>query len=198
MIQSLSAEKINANLDKHVQATLDDIRIFDTVTSTNDIAMLFAKEYPDKPTLFVAETQTAGRGKRNRPWVSPKNNLYCSLTWHFHKPISEITDLSMKIGKAMQTGLENYGIKETIKVKHPNDLLCNNKKFAGILIETFTSDPNSCTAIIGFGVNVDIPENAIDIDQPWTSLASITQTKHDRNALAAALLNEICRCLTSY
>lgn len=195
MIQNLNAERIKARLNTKSRQALDDIRVFDAATSTNDIAMVFAKDHPTKHTVFIAETQTQGRGKRNRPWVSPKNNLYCSLTWCFKKKISEITDLSMKIGKALQTGLKTYGIEQEIKIKHPNDLLCNNKKFAGILIETFTLDPTRCIAIIGFGVNVDIPENTVEIDQPWTTLSDITKSTHDRNALAAALLDAVCEVL---
>lgn len=191
-MHALNPEKIKALLKKSTQKHIDDIRVFDSVTSTNEIALVYAKEYPHKNTVFLAETQTAGRGRFNRQWISPKNNIYCSLTWCFKKKISEITDLSVTVGEALQKALKNYGITQNITIKLPNDLLFNNKKLAGILIETFTLDPKHCIAVIGFGLNVDLPENTAGIDQPWTTLSAITQTTHDRNKIIAEIVNCIC------
>jgi len=194
-MQALNAQKIQAQLKSFAQKKIDDIRIFDSTTSTNDLALIYAKEYPEKNTVFLAETQTAGRGRFDRPWVSPKNNIYCSLTWRFKKKMSEISGLSVKIGEALQLALKNYGVKENIHIKLPNDLFFENKKLAGILIETFTLDATHCIAVIGFGLNVEPPENTVGIDQPWTSLAVITKTSHDRNKLTAEILNSICNTL---
>ncbi|MDP1574109.1 MAG: biotin--[acetyl-CoA-carboxylase] ligase [Coxiellaceae bacterium] len=194
-MRSLNAEKIQAGLNTLSRKKIDDIRLFDSVTSTNDLALIHAKEHPDRNTVFLAETQTAGRGRFDRQWISPKNNIYCSLTWRFKKKISEITGLSVKIGEALQLALKNYGIKENIYIKLPNDLFFENKKLAGILIETFTLDASHCIAVIGFGLNVEPPENTVGIDQPWTSLAVITKTSHDRNQLTAEIINSICKTL---
>lgn len=77
-----------------------------------------------------------------------------------------------------------------LQTKWPNDLICNNKKLAGILIEIYAATKTSCTVIIGIGVNVNmLPATTTTIDQPWTSLYAEQQQPYNRNELSAAIIN---------
>ncbi|EKD77447.1 MAG: hypothetical protein ACD_42C00329G0001 [uncultured bacterium] len=105
-------------------------------------------------------------------------------------------DLSIVIAKIIIQALKKYGITQTIEIKYPNDLIFENKKWGGILIETVNHQPRSCSAVIGIGLNVNFSSEKTDkIDQPWTSLSEITQSKHDRNLMCACLLNALCEAL---
>ena len=101
--------------------------------------------------IVVSEQQTSGRGRRGKAWVSPyAANLYFSLAWDFEQGAAKLDGLSLVVGLALQESIEVFsGI--SAKVKWPNDLLVENKKIAGILLE-ITGDPTGlCHVVIGVG-----------------------------------------------
>ncbi|MCM8772004.1 MAG: biotin--[acetyl-CoA-carboxylase] ligase [Candidatus Omnitrophica bacterium] len=115
---------------------------FEKVTSTMDIAKRFLKE---GNIIILAEEQTEGRGRYGRKWISPRGGLYFSFVIEkgFETDyLSEITALSL-----IDT-FKNFGIKDC-KIKFPNDIIINEKKIAGILIEKIDN-----FYIVGVGVNV--------------------------------------------
>jgi BirA family biotin operon repressor/biotin-[acetyl-CoA-carboxylase] ligase len=188
---TLSHKDIIKNLDPLTHQLIPTIRIESSVTSTNDILL---SEKTTQNTALFADTQTLGRGQFDRAWISPPNtNLYFSLAWHFKKPIVELLHLSLLIAQRIQHALTTYGISG-VTIKHPNDLMFHDKKLGGILIETTELKTNATLAIIGIGLNINL-ENSDKINQPWTSLKQMTQTNHDRNLIAALLLNSICDAL---
>lgn len=195
---TLNADLIRKNLTEQTKNSVQ-IRVVESIPSTNDQLLSEAKVTPEKITALFAEAQTQGRGRLGRAWISPANkNLYFSLSWYFQKPIGEIMGLSVSVGKCLAIALNNYGITQPITVKYPNDLMHNHKKLGGILIETIPN-PSHCIAIIGIGVNVNMSAEEINtIDQPWTSLLQITNTPHDRNRLASYLLNALYELLTQW
>jgi len=191
----LTHKAIIKNLNPATRELIPNIRIVFSVTSTNDILLL---EKPTQNTALFTEEQTKGRGRLDRVWISPPHtNIYFSLAWHFKKNISELSGLSLIIAIAIIRALKSFGISHNIKIKWPNDIIYDNKKLGGILIETTNLKSDSCLAIIGIGLNVNL-ENAESIDQPWTSLKQITGKNHDRNMLAALLLNHLCEVITEF
>jgi len=186
-----------------------DISLLDSVGSTNDWAQQQAKSIRDFPFACFAEEQTRGRGRRGRSWISPSNsNIYMSLAWKLAIPVSELGALSIIIGMAVIRALEGVGIKQA-RLKWPNDVLVNDKKIAGILIETVTGKSGSLVVVIGVGLNYNWPGNAPGNssdeatekpDQPWTDVVSVLKTgpessngsRYDsgRDYLAGLLLRE--------
>lgn len=99
----------------------------------------------------------------------------------------------------MVDALKQYGIKQDLGLKWPNDLLCNHQKIAGILIELSGETHNPCSAVIGIGLNIDMSETNHDtITQPWTDVQSLTQKKVNRNELVGILLNELIKTFTHF
>lgn len=189
----LNKKMIVSHLSRHAKKNIGAIQIENEVTSTNDILLSTVKNNPTHNTVLIAESQTAGRGRLGKTWVSlPHANIYLSLSWYFEKPQNEITELSITVGECIIDALKKYGIQQTITLKWPNDLLYENQKLCGILIETVPINTIHSVAIIGIGLNVnDINESNTSINQPWTSLQKITQTTHDRNQLIAYILNSL-------
>jgi BirA family biotin operon repressor/biotin-[acetyl-CoA-carboxylase] ligase len=87
-----------------------------------------------------------------------------------------------------------------IGLKWPNDIYSLDKKLGGILIEASTTADNCCVAVIGLGLNVYLPQSASNsITRPWTDLTTILgQNKVHRNALAAALLNNLLPVIAQF
>ena len=135
-----------------------------TTTSTNDdlLARWRAGELID-PVARITHEQTAGKGRAGRVWLSnPEDTLCFSLAYPFHKRPNELSGLSLVIGLAVIAGIASaLGIRESelqqqgLQLKWPNDLLLNNSKLGGILIEGGQSNPNAPTwMVIGLGLNL--------------------------------------------
>lgn len=135
-----------------------------TTKSTNDdlLARWRAGELID-PVARIAHQQTSGKGRAGRVWLSnPEDTLCFSLAYPFHKRPNELSGLSLVIGLAAISGIATaLGLSEDalhqqgLRLKWPNDLLLNNAKLGGILIEGGQSNPNSPTwMVIGLGLNL--------------------------------------------
>jgi len=134
------------------------IHQYDCVDSTNDLAKDLANNQKicDRE-IIVATQQNKGRGRMNRHWVSPQGNLYFSLVLQPKISLNIIAQLSFVAIVALRLAVnkfvknENYNIQN----KWPNDLLINNKKIAGILLESINSNNICQYLIIGIGVNIN-------------------------------------------
>lgn len=153
------------------------------------------------PPVCIAETQTAGKGRLDRAWHSPfGQNIYFSLAYAFKKEMSELSGLSLIIGLAVCQAIEaTCHLPEPLQVKWPNDIMANNKKLAGILIEVQGESHGGCQVIIGIGINANMQSAAKQqIGQDWTSLREQTGQYQDRNALCATLIKTILEYLTQF
>lgn len=93
---------------------------------------------------------------------------------------------------AVTTAIESITPLNNLKIKWPNDIVVNDKKIAGILIDVQTESNGFCHAIIGIGINVNMEmANKKQINQAWDSLQKITEKYIDRNPLCAALINSL-------
>lgn len=116
-----------------------------------DSTMNVIKNY-DFDTLLVAEKQTLGRGKGERNWISEEsNNIYMSLMINTNKSSLNYFNYSFLSAVSVLKTVETLANKDVdLKVKWPNDVLLNNKKFCGILLEK-----DGDKLVIGIGINVD-------------------------------------------
>jgi len=118
---------------------------FDKITSTQDLAHdLIAQNKISNKTVIIAKTQTAGRGRYKRKWISNIGNLYASFVY---KITERDPRLSYAIAVAVAETLIHFGLIP--QIKWPNDVLIDNKKISGILIEYSQS-----FVIIGIGINI--------------------------------------------
>ena len=167
---------------QHLNSPSTPIELFESLGSTND----YLKESGNTLRVCLAESQTAGRGRLERPWHSPfGKNIYCSMRFPLTKKAHELSGLSLVVGLAICEAIEKiHPLPTPAQVKWPNDILIDDKKIAGTLIEI-----NKDALIIGIGVNINMSE--ADINQPWTSLQKLTGVDHDRNFLCAQLINHV-------
>jgi BirA family biotin operon repressor/biotin-[acetyl-CoA-carboxylase] ligase len=155
--------------------------VLDEVESTNDYLMERAPDLPDG-TIVIAERQTAGRGRRGRPWVAPKSAalLFSILVRASDSfPVAEFSKLTHLAAVAVAGGVEGA------QIKWPNDVFLEGKKLAGILVEA----RGDC-AVVGIGVNADTREDEFphDLDYPATSLRIASGKPADREAFLCALI----------
>lgn len=124
---------------------------FDQVESTNNLAFdLFAQGAAVGHTIILADSQTKGRGRSNRDWISPAGNLYMSLLLQIDDA-ARATNYSFLAACVLGDALQSFGVKTAYK--WPNDLMLDGKKLAGILLEK--KNINHCEVlVIGLGLNL--------------------------------------------
>ena len=186
MSEALRLEKIREAL-----AGDCNIRLLQSVDSTNEWLLQKVRAGARLPLACFAEQQTRGRGRRGKVWLSPPGaGISMSLAWQFDVPVSEIGALSLVMGLAVIQALEKAGICNA-QLKWPNDVLVDDKKIAGILIETANISGDTVTVVTGVGLNYRLPaEPAEQPDQPWTDVVSQSAdgAAIERSRLAGHLL----------
>jgi BirA family transcriptional regulator, biotin operon repressor / biotin---[acetyl-CoA-carboxylase] ligase len=154
---------------------------FESIGSTNAEAMSRARNGERGPMWFVTSEQTAGRGRRNRPWIAPRGNLASSILEVIDVSPAVAATLGFAAGIALETALRKVSGKaspdragtESMKfsLKWPNDVLAGQQKLAGILLEAETVTDNRLAVVVGIGTNVvAAPEGT---PTPATSLAAL-------------------------
>ena len=109
-----------------------------------------------------------------------------------------VEGLSLAVGVAVAKALQHLEVPN-IALKWPNDILCGGAKLGGILIEMLGDAAGSCQAVIGIGLNVQMPARAgKEIDQRWTDIRSATGTGVSRNQILIALLDQLLPLLADY
>jgi BirA family biotin operon repressor/biotin-[acetyl-CoA-carboxylase] ligase len=150
----------------------------------------------DANLLLVAERQTAGRGRAGRSWLSSgAGSLTFSLAWKFSAPLHALAGLPLAVGVALAEALGALGV--TVQLKWPNDLLKDGAKLAGVLIETQNAGSGAIWAVIGVGLNLDLPD-ALEqrIGRPVASAPWLARM--EREALLAALLAQLAASLRQF
>lgn len=132
-----------------------DTLFFDRIGSTNDHAKLLSQEDRKDPILILAEQQTRGRGRHGRQWHSePYLGLWFSVLFPPCRETEVLEMLPIAAGVAVAKAIEKcLGMHP--KLKWPNDLLINGKKFCGILCEHIFEGSKSRAHIVGIGMNTD-------------------------------------------
>lgn len=162
----------------------------DTLESTQSIAWNLGIQQEAEGTLVVSETQTKGRGRLSRKWISPKGGIYFSLIL---KPkfllIQEVPQITLLVALGCI-----YGIKKATgvecQVKWPNDIYLSGKKLGGILCEIHAEADKVNFVVAGIGINV----NTKDLPQEATSLFLNTEDKASRLEIIKSILKEIETC----
>ncbi|MDP3662606.1 MAG: biotin--[acetyl-CoA-carboxylase] ligase [Nitrosomonas sp.] len=176
-----------------------DIALFDTLDSTNTLLLNnLEREVADNNCVPVVATeyQTKGRGRAGRAWHSGfGDSLTFSFGWWFDQGVSALSGLSLLIGIAVIRVLRSLSIN-CVRLKWPNDILFENKKLAGILIELRGENLGPSHAVIGIGINFKLSEVIkSSINKEIIDLSSISDVLFDRNQILSALLTEFLNIL---
>lgn len=168
----------------------------DTIDSTNTYAKRHVHTFaPDKITCISAEEQTAGRGRFQRSWHSPKHlNLY--VTFYFRLPLNTLHLVSL--AQVMTYSFAHILLQQKLhpKIKWPNDVQLNNKKIAGVLCETSFQEKYA-EIFLGIGINVNM-DSFGKIDKPATSLKVETGRTWDKEALLKQLQKQFAADLERF
>ncbi|GJG87598.1 hypothetical protein tb265_27790 [Gemmatimonadetes bacterium T265] len=140
-----------------VEALRTELRVpalhtFAVAPSTMDLAHVAAGEGAAAGTTFVADVQTAGRGRNGRRWVSDSGAGVWATVVERPSDVAALPVLSLRVGLALAAGLESLGARP-IALKWPNDLLLDGRKLAGILVEARWREGLPEWVAVGVGVN---------------------------------------------
>jgi BirA family biotin operon repressor/biotin-[acetyl-CoA-carboxylase] ligase len=189
-VQWLNRDEIHAALGDNIR--LIQLEVVDIADSSNSILMQKAALGAEHGSCLAVELQTHGRGRRGRTWhTSLGGSLTFSLLWRFSQGASFLSGLSLAVGVALMRAMEQAGIRDTY-LKWPNDVLHQQQKLAGILIELQGDMLGPSAAVIGIGLNLKLAAPArANIDQAATDIASIQTDLPNRNHLLALILNHL-------
>jgi BirA family transcriptional regulator, biotin operon repressor / biotin---[acetyl-CoA-carboxylase] ligase len=154
---------------------------FESIGSTNAEALSRARNGERGPIWFVTSQQTAGRGRRHRPWIAPRGNLASSVLEVVEVSPAVAATLGFAAGLALEVALQKVSLEASLRsagsdrmkfsLKWPNDVLAGGQKLAGILLEAEAVANDRLAVVVGIGTNViAAPEGT---PTPATSLAAL-------------------------
>jgi BirA family transcriptional regulator, biotin operon repressor / biotin---[acetyl-CoA-carboxylase] ligase len=170
-----------------------DIRVFQETTSTNDVIEKLAHDGVKEGVVVFAESQTRGRGRLGRKWISPgRRGLWFSVLLRPDLRPQEATRLTVASATALRRAIESLtGLKPDIK--WPNDILIHGKKVAGILTELSAELDRVKYVVLGIGVDVNLNQADFpaELRKVATSLKAELGRLVSRPELAVAILREL-------
>jgi len=165
---------------------------FYKIGSTNTAAMAAAADGAPEGAVFLAEEQTAGRGRAANSWQSPRSTgIYCSAVLRPAMPPSDVLALSLASGLAVHAAIQQVDSRVDPDLKWPNDVLISGKKVCGILTEMNAEATRVRYIVVGIGINVN--QASFPKDLQATSLRLVTGSEWSRVELVAALLKSLDR-----
>ncbi|WP_435628423.1 biotin--[acetyl-CoA-carboxylase] ligase [Candidatus Ferrigenium straubiae] len=181
------------------EAAQFDIEILPQTASSNTLLLQRAGLDVPSGSVLAVELQTAGRGRLGRTWhAGLGSTLTFSLLWRFDCGLNALSGLSLAVGVAVARALNGLGA-QGVGLKWPNDILAEQGKLGGVLIEAQGDMLGPSAVVIGIGLNCSLPENLMDqIDQPAAALDEICRGLPDRNRLLAAVLQELAGALRQF
>lgn len=184
-------DEIQAALQENELAWVDNIEYFESIDSTN--SQLMRRSGSIHGCLCIADFQTQGKGRQGKRWLSSAGaNLMFSLGWAPGKPTG--AELSLVVGVGVADALKQLGL-ENVSLKWPNDVLVEQAKLAGILLESRTRGKQT-EFVIGLGLNIDNAPNMMrDVTSPWVSLKQLGLEDIDRQRLLIDIVSQISQRL---
>jgi BirA family biotin operon repressor/biotin-[acetyl-CoA-carboxylase] ligase len=190
--EPLDAALIRDALSRSLRARLRHIEVGWTVTSTNTVLIERGPPPQGECEVALAEFQSAGRGRRGRPWFAPPGGAVClSMSWTFAQVPRDVGSLSLAIGVCVLRALGRLGVAD-LQLKWPNDVLLGDAKLGGILIELRAEAAGPACAVIGIGLNVALGAALIaQISAMGVAAADLTASgviRPARNHIAAQII----------
>lgn len=175
------------------------LELHDQLESTNSYLMKQASAGAAHATCIAALLQTRGKGRRGRAWQAALGaSLTFSLLWRFQVGASALSGLSLAVGIAIIRALHAIGVSAA-RLKWPNDVLVNQEKLAGILIELQGDMEGPSAAVIGIGINLRLPENLKQhIDQAAIALEAAAPQPVNPSEFLGLLLKNLANVLREF
>lgn len=196
----LNENLITSSIPPKSRQLLSRLDIHHRIKSTNSYLMALGAEGVDSGCVSLAEQQYSGRGRRGRQWVSPYgSNIYLSILWRYALAPADLTGLSLAVGIGVMRSLEALGVSG-VGLKWPNDLLCDGRKLAGLLLEVTGEQTGPSCVVLGLGLNTLLTQTqGADIDQPWIDLTQVPGGSGiSRNELVAVLLGNLLEVVAGF
>lgn len=186
------------DLDRRLSASggriLGPVHLLRETTSTNDEAKDGAKRGAPHGSIWIAESQTAGRGRQGRTWTSPRGeNLLFSVLLRVTARPERVPLAALVAGLAVHDAIAETVARDRVKVKWPNDVWIDGRKVSGILVESTLQRTGPSVVVIGIGVNVHTRSFPEEIESSATSLALESSTPPDRGELLIDIVKNIDR-----
>jgi BirA family transcriptional regulator, biotin operon repressor / biotin---[acetyl-CoA-carboxylase] ligase len=193
MSDLLTPDSLAPMLRNTIFGRSETIHYFRSTTSTNEMAMKAALEGAEEGSLFIADEQTAGRGRGGHSWHSPAaGGLYVSILLRPTMNPTDVLWLSLIAGLSAHYAIDSVlGISPDLR--WPNDIMLGNRKLGGILTEMHADSTHVRHVVVGIGINVNQPDFPEDIAGVATSLRIETGREWPRTEIAAALLKSLDR-----
>ena len=148
----LDQSKLTELLDHRLNTSQFGLSVFDSIDSTN--SYLLSSAATDYPQICIANSQTSGRGRFGKVWDSPHDKSLClSIRHPMQQSLENLMGFSLVVALAIKSAIQPLIGKE-MQLKWPNDILVENKKLCGVLIETSSTTRASIDLVIGVGMNV--------------------------------------------
>lgn len=203
-VDLLDRNAILAEMSPQMRERVTPLEVLLTVDSTNRYVSEQAANEPGTTHVCVAEVQNAGRGRRGRSWVAPFGTGVCmSMSWQFVEAPPTFSALSLAVGVATVRAFQRLGV-EGVGLKWPNDLIWQQRKLGGILIEMRGESAGPAQVVIGLGINMRMPGpvRLMLAEQQAALIADVHEIMRERtptrNALIAMLAEEITRMLETF
>jgi BirA family biotin operon repressor/biotin-[acetyl-CoA-carboxylase] ligase len=193
---ALDVEHIRQPISGVPRERLDILEVFAEIESTNSYLLDQACPPPGRFRVALAEHQTAGRGRLDRSWQSPRASGLCmSMSYTFATRPQQLPCLALAIGIGVARSLEKLGIRG-IGLKWPNDIVACDGKVGGILTEVVPGQRTNLTVVVGIGLNVDFREAERDVSirgklGPATDLRCCAKILPDRASIAVTLIEQL-------
>jgi len=183
-------------IDPMIKGTIfsKQVHHFFSIGSTNTAAMEAGAAGAPEGSVFLAEEQTAGRGRAAHSWHSAQGSgIYCSVLLRPSLPPSEVLLLSLAAALAVRSAIAEIQSAFAPDLKWPNDLMLGEKKVCGILTEMNAEPTRARYLVIGIGINVNQASFPPALQGQATSLRMATGSEWSRVELCAALLKSLHR-----
>jgi BirA family biotin operon repressor/biotin-[acetyl-CoA-carboxylase] ligase len=169
-----------------------EVHLLSEVVSTNTLAMEMAAKGAPEGAVVIAETQTGGKGRLGRTWISPKGNLYLSVVLRPSIPTHKAPLITLMGAVAVAAAIRT-ACNLPAAIKWPNDILLSNRKVGGLLTE-MNAEPDRIKHIvlgIGLDVNMALDQLPPDVRTRTTTIAAEAGRNIDRTALLRQILREL-------
>lgn len=197
----LSADAIRRELPQLAASRLRNLEVHEALTSTSDVLLAVGDLPAGRFDACLAEFQTAGRGRRGRRWLAPYGSGLClSVNWTFRDAPAALGALSLAAGVAVLRALASLGVMGA-GLKWPNDVVHENRKLGGILIDLRGEAAGPAYVVVGVGLNTQLGEPAFEALRAEGSEAidlAMLGAVPGRNHVAAHLIGELALALEEF
>jgi len=202
-IDLLDAQSLRSALAPRTEPRLARLEVFTELDSTNRYLLSLPAPRVGELAVCIAEFQHAGRGRRGRRWTTPLGGGLClSAAWQFADTPPDLSALTLAVGVVARRALTAVaGID--VALKWPNDLVFDERKLGGVLLELTAEAQGGCHVVAGIGINFALPRNSLPTLSDWPrgaiDLATATNgAPPPRAALAARLIDGLAELFAGY